>query len=117
MTLNRNGLIRFLVLFFPVVLIGCSSPSRQAAVPTALADRAMVLNNPGVRTWDDTMNPAFLEEMFSASKHEFDLRREAGETGPLPPAHFLAISGGGAERRVWRRRALRLDRDGHPSRV
>jgi predicted acylesterase/phospholipase RssA len=66
-------------------------------VPTELADRATVLNNPGVRTWDDTLNQAFLDEMTRASKQEIELRRSAGESGPLPTAYYLAISGGGAD--------------------
>lgn len=78
-------------------LVSCSSPSRKSAVPTELADRAMVLNNPSLRTWDDTFNPAFLEEIIRASKPEIELHRAAGESGPLPTAYFLAISGGGAD--------------------
>jgi predicted acylesterase/phospholipase RssA len=96
MTRSLNDLLRVAPLLCAVALASCSAPSREAAVPTELADRATVLNNPSVRTWDDTMNQAFMDELFGAGKHEFELRRQAGETGPLPPAYYLAISGGGA---------------------
>ena len=79
-----------------LLLASCASPSRKEAVPTALADRASVFNDPSIRTWDDTLSPAFLERIFDAGKKEFDLRSAAGQAGPLPTAYFLGISGGGA---------------------
>lgn len=93
---SLNGFLRIAALLSAAALASCSAPSREAAVPTELADRATVLNNPAVRTWDDTMNQAFMDELFGAAKHELELRHQAGEDGPLPPAHYLAISGGGA---------------------
>src|SRR5262245_27596353 len=91
-----KGLVRTAALLSLTALASCSGLSRQAAVPTELSDRAVVLHNPGLRTWDDSFNQAFAQEMFAASMHEIELREKAGETGPLPPAYFLAISGGGA---------------------
>ncbi len=79
------------------VLASCSSPRRAPAVPTELADRATVFNNPALRTWDDTLNPEFSEELVRVGKVEIDALRLADAGKPLPPAYFLAISGGGAE--------------------
>jgi predicted acylesterase/phospholipase RssA len=81
----------------PLMLASCVAPPRGPAVPPALEDRATVLNMPAIRTWGNALSEPFKEEMFRAARRELELRREAGETGPLPPAYFLAISGGGAD--------------------
>jgi hypothetical protein len=49
-----------------------------------------------IRTWSDEINPEFFDEVVRAAKREFEWRNAAGETGPLPRADYLAISGGGA---------------------
>jgi hypothetical protein len=87
---------RPLALALGLVLASCAAPPRRPAVPAELADRATVLNMPAVRTWGNELNPAFKEELIRSTKRELDLRRQTGQTGPLPPAYFLAISGGGA---------------------
>ncbi|MBS0198151.1 MAG: patatin-like phospholipase family protein [Planctomycetes bacterium] len=89
-------LIRAASLLLCVVCAACSTPDRKPAVPNELADRAIVLNNPALRSWGERLNPAFMAELGRATKQEFDLRAMAGETGPLPTANYLAISGGGA---------------------
>jgi hypothetical protein len=86
-----------LTLVLPLCLASCAMPIRGPAVPTEMADRATVLNMPAIRTWGNALNEPFKEELFRAGKREFELRRQAGQTGPLPPAYFLAISGGGAD--------------------
>ncbi len=96
--MNRSVRSRlFLLAMTPVlILAACATPSRLPAVPRELSDRATVLNNPAVRSWDDELNPQFREEMVRAAKKEFELRAKAGDTSPLGPAYYLAISGGGA---------------------
>lgn len=76
---------------------GCAGTSRGNAVPLADADRAVALDNPAIRTWEDPMSAGFRKELFEAAKQEMVLRAAAGETGPLPTANYLAISGGGAD--------------------
>jgi hypothetical protein len=49
-----------------------------------------------IRTWSDELNPEFLDEVVRTAKREIELRSAVGETGPLPRADYLAISGGGA---------------------
>ncbi len=97
--MNRSlaRLLRTSLLLAAVPLAACSSPQRRPAVPDALADRAVVLDSPAVRSWDDTLNAPFLEELFRAGKVEFTDLADAGHAGALPPANYLAISGGGAE--------------------
>ncbi|MFN0010095.1 MAG: patatin-like phospholipase family protein [Phycisphaerales bacterium] len=89
--------LRFVLTLLPAILLGaCAAPHRMDAVPRELSDRATALDNPAFRTWDDTLNPQFAAELFRAGGLEMELRAKAGQTGPLPPAYFLAISGGGA---------------------
>jgi predicted acylesterase/phospholipase RssA len=85
------------VILSMLIAASCSSPRRSPAVPTELADRATVFNNPALRTWDDALNPAFSEELVRVTNVEIDALRHAEPGKPLPPAYFLAISGGGAE--------------------
>ncbi len=89
--------LRLPVPVLVLVLASCAGPSRHPAVPLELADRATVLNMPAIRTWGNALSRPFLEEVFRASRQELDLHRRAGQTGSLPPACFLAISGGGAD--------------------
>lgn len=74
---------------------GCG-PRRGAAVPHDLQDRAVV---PGqtcaVRSWGAVLNPEFEHELLESLRREQAYRANLGEKGPLPPAEFLAISGGG----------------------
>lgn len=90
------SICRFLLLALGVLLSSCAAPARRHAVPEALVDRAAVPGMSTVRTWSDELNEEFLAELMRAARCEFDQRKAAGETGPLPPAHYLAISGGGA---------------------
>ncbi|MCG3123945.1 MAG: hypothetical protein GIKADHBN_02383 [Phycisphaerales bacterium] len=77
-------------------LTACSSPHRYPAVPSDIADRAIALNNPAIRSWYLPMHEEFLDEIRRVSVLELKVREEAGQTGPLPTAYYLAISGGGA---------------------
>lgn len=87
---------RMIAVAVCLLLAGCSSPSRVAAVPHELADRAVALGDPGIRTWYTPLQAEFLEEFTRAAMREQQLRKEAGDTGPETKANFLAISGGGA---------------------
>ena len=82
-------------LFFAATLGACSSLVREPAVPSPLTDRATVLGGvSNARYFADTQVPALTREAFAA------LDRERAQLGPraagrLPPANFLAVSGGG----------------------
>lgn len=88
------ALIGFVTLF---VAQGCATPSRQPAVPEKLQNQAQI---PGLEKIRYRIgNPEDLAEM--AREGLESVRREqaylaaGGHQGPLPPAAFLAISGGG----------------------
>jgi regulator of protease activity HflC (stomatin/prohibitin superfamily) len=51
--------------------------------------------SPAIRTWGAALNPAFQQEMMASVEREQAYRKASGLSGPLPPAEFLAISGGG----------------------
>jgi hypothetical protein len=77
---------------------GCAAPQRAHAVPAGLQDQAVIPGlPPGVRTWGDEVNPELLNKMLRELEREKATLAAAGQTGPLPKAEFLAISGGGAD--------------------
>jgi len=95
--LHRRSIAR-LAAFIPgaVLLTSCSSLERGAPMPRALADQATVLGIPNARFWPDTQGEALLHEAMRALERERAAANTANGTDRgLPPAYFLAISGGG----------------------
>ncbi len=97
---NRNGgcLHLALMLLASLTLLltqGCAAPERRAAVPEALEREAQIPGLTGVRYRGGDMRD--IEEM--AREGIESVKREQAHTaatgGSLPPAVFLAISGGG----------------------
>lgn len=88
------GLLAVLVL--GVHLAGCGLP-RGPAVPFELQDQAVVPHlTRAARTWGTELNPEFEAAMLDSVRRErIALGLEDG--GPLPPAAYLALSGGGAD--------------------
>lgn len=86
--------------FVAMVLLvtpGCGGPVRGPAVPAELQDRAVIPGfSPAVRTWGAALNPEFERELLETVRRELADRAATGQSGSLPPANFLAISGGGA---------------------
>ena len=78
-----------------LLLPSCGSLTRLNAVPVATEDQATVLGLPAARYWADGDPAPFRDAMVEAFYREAALLRAAGHQGPLPPAEFLAISGGG----------------------
>lgn len=79
------------------VALGCAAPTRRQAVPVDLQDEAVIAGmSPAIRTWGAAVTPAFQEELVKSVQREQAYRASVGQTGPLPPADYLAISGGGA---------------------
>jgi len=92
----RHGL-QLIVLVTVSAAAGCAGPVRQRAVPPELQDRALISGlSPAVRTWGAAVNREFQEALFESARREQEFRTSSGQTGPLPVAEFLAISGGGA---------------------
>jgi predicted acylesterase/phospholipase RssA len=82
------------------LLQGCAAPQRLAAVPKDQeAAVETVVGMTDVRYWED--NDADVEQLWEdkvvAHRREIELLAAAGHKGPLPPAYFLAISGGGED--------------------
>lgn len=79
-----------------VVLAGCSSPSRKPCVPDEQQNAAVIPGmGPEVRTWAAVASPEFVKPLMQSVVWEREALAAAGHAGALPPAEFLAISGGG----------------------
>jgi predicted acylesterase/phospholipase RssA len=77
---------------------GCATTSRRQAVPLAFETKAVVAGFPaGIRYFprDATQLQEFEADFVESWKREQAYRLAQGLTGPLPPAAYLAISGGG----------------------
>ena len=73
---------------------GCATAPREAPLTIAQSRQVLVLGIPNARfQYADV--PQFEAELTAAAQREIDARHRAGQDGPLPPAEFLAISGGG----------------------
>lgn len=83
------------VCSFLVIQVACASSQRLAAVPENAYADAVVPGMEDVRYFIDVDTRPFLEHGFRSLERERALRVEAGEPAALPPAAFLAISGGG----------------------
>ena len=84
----------FLAVAGQLVLAGCATPSRFPAVPNAQVSQAST-GLGQVRYLVTRETETFAVEARSALQKEQLWLASQGHSGPLPPAHFLAISGGG----------------------
>jgi predicted acylesterase/phospholipase RssA len=83
-------------ILLPLVASGCATPKRLPAVPlvsTVHADPG--LGNSHIRFMVARESEPFAEEARSSIQKEAAWLASSGHVGPLPPANFLAISGGG----------------------
>ena len=76
------------------MLTACATPQRVAAVPPQLAAEARP-DTFAVRYRVARGSDEFAAEARESLRREISWRKSQGLTGPLPPASFLAISGGG----------------------
>ncbi len=93
----RRGLAGCLVMLLSILLSGCATPERSTAVPRELQDRATVLGRTDLRYWVDRGSDTFLQAALASLERERVALAAAGNGGKLPPAIFLAISGGGED--------------------
>jgi hypothetical protein len=80
------------------LLAAACSPSRLHAVPVADEKRVSVVGMSDIRDirfWGDESTPDLIRVGIEAYRREVAARQASGAQGPLPPAEFLAISGGG----------------------
>ncbi len=92
-----RGLMGFILIGVVLVLAGCSYPTREPAVPKAWSEQAEVVGMPGVRYVVRDKMPEVVQEGVESSEKEMAYLKQQGELsgGNLPPANFLALSGGG----------------------
>ena len=77
------------------LVAGCGPLPRLNAVPSQEASNVTVLGLSDIRYWSDEDSPDLLNEGKAAYDRELAAFRKAGQEGSLPPANYLAISGGG----------------------
>jgi hypothetical protein len=96
--MRHCSLIRMTFVFLATLLLllqGCATPTRLAAVPVQDTTRAEIPGVPNARYWVDTDIEPFIRDAIASAQRERDYLARTGHQGPLPPIHFLAISGGG----------------------
>ncbi|MBP8290722.1 MAG: patatin-like phospholipase family protein [Chromatiaceae bacterium] len=86
------------LIFMAAVLLlaqGCAGPVRKEAVPSAMTAHAVIPGLEDVRYRIGIDNEAIERETIDSLRREQAYLAASGQRGPLPPAAFLAISGGG----------------------
>lgn len=79
-----------------LLLQGCAAaPTRHPAVPSELTAKAEIPGMPGVRFVAGGDVTELAKDAMDSIRREREYRARAGITGPLPPAVYVAISGGG----------------------
>jgi hypothetical protein len=73
----------------------CGPLPRLDAVPESKQGDVTVLGIKDVRYWGDEVTPQMIADGVAAFRREQAAAIAAGHPGPLPPAYYLAISGGG----------------------
>jgi len=82
-------------LLLVLIVAGCASPERNPAEPDELTDKASVLGIPNARFFPDAQVDALVQEAMQALDRErAALAGTVPPGGRLPPANYLAISGG-----------------------
>ena len=77
------------------LVTGCG-PTRLAAVPSAEEEDPIAVDGmSGIRFWGDESSPEMIRVAIDSYGREVAARAAGGQPGALPPANFLAISGGG----------------------
>jgi predicted acylesterase/phospholipase RssA len=92
-----SALLPTLAVLCLVLLPACTSPVRLSAVPKDQEADAVVEGMTGIRYWQKPDLPVMLQDGADAYKRQVETYAAAGNTGPLPMANFLGISGGGED--------------------
>ena len=81
---------------FFLLLVGCADMSRLNAVPTDVKEEdSTVFGMKDIRYWGDEASTKLVEDAVQAYQREAAYNKALGGSGNVPPAQFLAISGGG----------------------
>jgi predicted acylesterase/phospholipase RssA len=87
--------LRLLALL--LLAAGCADLTRLNAVPADVKGDATVLGLSDVRFWGDEASAKMTESAVESYRRELAVYRGSGSTSELPPANYLAISGGGED--------------------
>jgi len=90
----QQKLAAFVVIIVGFTTVGCSIPARGPAVPRTETTLALPLGLSNARFFPDSDPRPAIEEGEAAFQREKTALGVAGNT-KLPPAYFLAVSGGG----------------------
>ncbi len=74
---------------------GCATLKRRGAVPAGLTPQAEIPGIPNARFWVDADLTPYLQEVDRGLDREKAFLARSGQRRALPPANFLALSGGG----------------------
>lgn len=92
----RNSAVRYICTLGTLLLLGgCATLLRSPAVPNEDYSQAIVPGMPEVRYFIDEDPSLFIEHGFQSIQREKGYLESQGGDGTLPPAVFLAVSGGG----------------------
>ncbi len=95
--MNYSVIFTIILTIFTMALQGCATPARQAAVPMGMEDQAQVPGFAGDRYrigyGKDTS--AMAQEGIESYRREQAQLVASGHGGQMPPAVYLAVSGGG----------------------
>ena len=92
---SSSALLTLLSFAALLLLQGCATPSRLAAVPVQDTTRAEIPGIPNARYWVQTDIEPFVRDALASAQREQAYLARTGHQGPLPPVNFLAVSGGG----------------------
>ena len=93
---SRRAVIAMAVSAPQLMALSCSTPARLPAVPSTLTAQAQP-SIPNARFFPERNDPALVNEVMASFGKERAWLASSGHTGPLPPAAFLTISGGGGD--------------------
>jgi predicted acylesterase/phospholipase RssA len=82
-------------LLLSLLLVGCAGLTRMDAVPADVKEATTVLGRSDLRYWGDETSTKLLEDVIQSYYLEVAAHQASGQSGPLRPAEFLAVSGGG----------------------
>jgi Patatin-like phospholipase len=84
-----------LTMFVVLTASACGPLPRLNPIPQSEEDDVTVLGLKDVRYWGDEVTPQMIADGIAAYRREREYATTTGHPGPLPPAYYLAISGGG----------------------
>ena len=93
--LHKNSILAILCTVLLLLVQGCATPTRLAAVPVQDTSRAEIPGIPNARYWVTSDIEPFIRDAIASGQREQAYLARTGHQGPLPPVNFLAISGGG----------------------